>query len=354
MQPKPFAPALLAWHDLHGRHDLPWQKNRTPYRVWVSEIMLQQTQVATVIGYYQKFMKSFPSVKTLALADQDQVLNHWSGLGYYARARNLHQTAQIVHTKYSGQFPTVVDQLCELPGIGRSTAGAILSLASEIRAPILDGNVRRVLARYCVVEGDLTKAPQMNKLWELAEHYTPLERVADYNQAMMDLGATLCTRSNPQCKICPLAKNCQACLTQRQTEFPQPKLTKQSPIKQVQLLLIRNSKGEFYLKKRPPVGIWGGLWSFPEIDKNDDISDWCENNLKLSVHKVKEMNVISHQFSHFRLEMTPILLNIHKRIPAVMESSGNIWYKLSEELPGGIAAPIAKLLKKLRHEDDHL
>ena len=214
---------MIAWFAQHGRKDLPWQQDPTPYRVWVSEIMLQQTQVRTVIPYYQRFMQAFPDLRALAAAPLDQVLHHWSGLGYYARARNLHRAAQRIRDDHAGRFPEDIEVVMRLPGIGRSTAGAVLSLACGQRHAILDGNVKRVLARFHAVEGWPGKTAVLEQLWALAEAATPQRDVAAYNQAMMDLGATLCRRGTPECPSCPLQSDCRACKLGRQSEFPAPR-----------------------------------------------------------------------------------------------------------------------------------
>ncbi len=268
--PKKFNSAVLAWFERHGRKDLPWQQGLSPFRVWVSEIMLQQTQVATVIPYYQRFMTRFPDLQSLATAPIDAVLHHWSGLGYYARARNLHKTAQMIQHQYQGVFPSSVASLCELPGIGRSTAGAICSIAYQQPAAILDGNVKRVLSRVHAFEGWPGNARVAKQLWEYAETYTPVERTGEYNQAMMDLGATLCLRSKPLCPACPVSQQCKAFQQGNQQDYPGKKPKRKQPVKQVQMLMIQNPRGELLLQHRPPQGIWGGLWSFPELNAEAD------------------------------------------------------------------------------------
>ncbi|HET8730461.1 MAG TPA: A/G-specific adenine glycosylase, partial [Moraxellaceae bacterium] len=257
-----FATAVLAWFDEHGRKTLPWQQNPSPYRVWVSEIMLQQTQVATVIPYYERFLARFPDVHALAAAPQDDVLHLWTGLGYYARARNLQKAAQMLVDQYGGEFPETVDEVAGLPGIGRSTAGAILSLSRQHWAVILDGNVKRVLSRFHAVSE--TGAAQEKRLWPLAEQHTPQQRVHHFNQAMMDLGATLCTRTRPACLLCPLQSACRGFAEGEPTAYPGKKATRTLPEKSVTLLVFLNADGEVLLEQRPSPGIWGGLWSFPE------------------------------------------------------------------------------------------
>jgi len=337
---------LLHWYHKYGRHDFPWQKNPTPYRVWISEIMLQQTQVNTVIPYYQRFIKSFPSTKALARADIDTVLSHWSGLGYYARARNLHKAAQMIYQKFNGRFPRSVDALVTLPGIGRSTAGAIVSFAMQIPATILDGNVKRVLTRFYAIAGWPGDSRISQQLWQIAEDNTPSNDAHHYNQAIMDLGATICTRSKPKCHACPLANNCQAYLQQRQTEFPTRKKAKQKMIKQIHSLLLRRDDGNVLLEKRPPMGIWGGLWSFPECSLEDDIEHYCQTLFNCKVTAKQAWQSFTHQFTHFSLEIHPLLLSITPTSSVVMDSDVKIWYKLGNSLPGGIAKPVTVLLKK--------
>lgn len=345
------AAKLLRWYHQYGRHHLPWQKNPTPYRVWVSEIMLQQTQVNAAIPYYQRFMRSFPSLKKLASADINSVLAHWSGLGYYARARNLHKAAQCIVEKYHGRFPKTVDALSNLPGIGRSTAGAILSFAMKIPATILDGNVKRVLTRFYAIEGWPGNTEVNKKLWEIAEKTTPKKDPHYYNQAIMDLGATLCTRTKPKCDLCPFTKDCKAHNQHRETEFPTRKKAKAKPIKEIYVLLLRREDGRLLLEKRPPVGIWGGLWSFPECTLDEDIAAYCRK--RFHSHRINEQSweLISHQFSHFSLNMNPLLINIDLSSRFIMDSNSLFWYKVGNSLPGGIAAPIKQLLKK--YEEAH-
>lgn len=339
-----FATALLNWFDAHGRHDLPWQQNKTPYRVWVSEIMLQQTQVTTVISYYERFMTSFPTVQDLAAATQDEVLAHWSGLGYYARGRNLHKTAQIVVQELGGEFPTDLEGMVALPGIGRSTAGAILSIACGERHPILDGNVKRVLCRFDAVESWSGEKKTEAKLWERAEELTPQDRFADYTQAIMDLGATLCSRSKPTCLLCPVQEDCAALAQQRVADFPFSKPKKAKPTKQTVVLLLQNAAGDIWLQQRPQKGIWGGLWSLPEVALSE-----CENLVKSKVETLphQETNLIEwmpfkHTFSHYHLMIHPIGLSSVKRV--TLEGR---WCALSEAFELGLPAPIRKVIEQL-------
>ena len=268
-----FSTRVLAWFDENGRKDLPWQHDISPYRVWISEIMLQQTQVATVIPYYESFMQRFPDVLALADASEDEVMHLWSGLGYYSRARNLHKSAKMVAHELGGVFPQTLDGMIALPGIGRSTAGAILSIASGQQTAILDGNVKRVLARFQAVEGWPGKTPVLNELWEYAEAYTPMARVADYTQAMMDLGATVCTRSRPQCGDCPLVADCEGHASGEPTRYPGKKPKKVLPVKQTCMVVLEH-QGQILLEKRPPTGIWPGLWSLPEVADTDAVATY--------------------------------------------------------------------------------
>jgi A/G-specific adenine glycosylase len=289
MKPKQFQQAVLSWFEHQGRTNLPWQNPITPYRVWISEIMLQQTQVATVIPYFERFMQSFPCVESLANASVDDVLHHWTGLGYYARARNLHKTAQIIAFEHLQQFPDTVEALSALPGIGRSTAGAIRSIGFKKPAAILDGNVKRVLARFSATAGWPGKTAVHNQLWKIAEHYSPLERTEQYTQAMMDLGALVCTRSNPQCHQCPLESNCKAALRGEQSLFPGKKPKKAIPVRESIFLMLRSSKGDILLQQNPPAGLWGGLWVLPMIDQLSELNGLAEN-LQLEVKASKILN----------------------------------------------------------------
>jgi A/G-specific adenine glycosylase len=338
---------VLEWFERHGRTDLPWQVNPTPYRVWVSEIMLQQTQVATVIPYYERFMARFPDVLALAGADQDQVLHHWSGLGYYARARNLHAAAQVIRDRHEGRFPEDLEALLALPGIGRSSAGAILALAAGQRHPILDGNVKRVLARYHAFEGWPGQAAMQRTLWTLAEQHTPYKQVAAYTQAMMDLGATVCTRTSPSCGLCPLQVNCRARASGRQGDYPSPRPRKPLPLRKTRMLLLRNAAGEVLLERRPPAGIWGGLWSFPELAPDEVQESGCLERLGCHVQLVDEWGAIRHTFSHFRLQITPVLAIIDEHPDAVMEGGDRLWYKPDSPDELGFAAPVERLLQRI-------
>ena len=343
---------LLGWWAENGRHDLPWQRNPTGYRVWVAEIMLQQTQVATVERYYNRFMQSFPDITTLAAASQDNVLHHWSGLGYYSRARNMHKVAQTVVARHDGKFPDDLESLIELPGIGRSTAGAILALAFRQRQPILDGNAKRVLARVFAVEGWSGSTANMKCLWELAEKCTPERRVDNYTQAIMDMGATLCTRSRPLCTACPLAGCCAAYAQGLVAEIPAPKPKKTRPRRSTTLVMAINSAGELLLEKRPPSGIWGGLWSFPELDSSDVITDWCTQTFGVPPAIQRTWPDVSHSFSHFDLDMTPVEVAIETQTGQVMEGDRWLWYNTRSPAAVGLASPVAKIINAVGGEQE--
>lgn len=341
-----FTTRVLAWYDRRGRKSLPWQRDITPYRVWVSEIMLQQTQVATVVPYFERFMHRFPNEQALADAALDEVLYHWSGLGYYARGRNLHRAARMICDRHGGRFPEDIDEIVVLPGIGRSTAGAILSLACEQRHPILDGNVKRVLARHRLIEGWPGQAKVAAKLWEIAEALTPSERVANYTQAMMDLGAMVCTRRNPLCHECPIHEDCLGRAANRQHDFPQPRSRKPLPQRETVMILACNAAGEVLLERRPPMGLWGGLWSFPEIATEADCEAWCQRELGALPERLIRWPSLTHTFSHFRLKINPVQVLAQFPANCVMEGGQRLWYNRTSP-PGGLATPVTKLLQRL-------
>ena len=347
--PTPIALPLLAWHARHGRHDLPWQRDRTPYRVWVSEVMLQQTQVATVIAYYQRFMQRFPDVARLAAAPLDEVLHLWSGLGYYSRARNLHRAAQRIVAEHGGELPAELAALQALPGLGRSTAAAVLALARGARHAILDGNVKRVLARVFAVEGAPNARAVEQRLWALAEQETPASDVANYTQAIMDLGATLCTRRNPACERCPLGGVCAAQAQGRQQELPTPRKRAARGSKRVVLLAALRVDGSVLLVRRPPSGIWGGLWSLPEFATEQDARAWAEARLgggERLEWSAAPLAPITHAFTHFDLEMSALPVRC-AGAPGEVQEPAALWYQ-----PGaaavGLPAPIARLLARLQ------
>jgi A/G-specific adenine glycosylase len=342
-----FAARVLAWFEHHGRKDLPWQRDPTPYRVWVSEIMLQQTQVATVIPYFQRFMAHFPDLEALARAPLDEVLAHWSGLGYYARARNLHQAARQVVERHGGLLPVTSEELQSLPGIGRSTAGAILSLAGGRPHAILDGNVRRVLARAFAVPGWPGAPEVQRRLWALAEELTPADEVARYNQGMMDLGAGVCTRARPCCGECPLEDLCLAHRRGVEDRCPAPHPPRARPVRTAYWLLLINSGGELLLELRPPSGIWGGLWSLPECETAAAIEPLCRGPLGLVPLALEFHPPRRHTFSHFHLDYTPVCVAVASIPGRIEEPGGRHWHHPSRPPPGGLAAPVARLIREL-------
>ncbi len=321
-----FAERLLDWHRQHGRHDLPWQKNKSLYRVWVSEIMLQQTQVATVIPYYQRFMQRFTDVAVLAQASLDDVLLHWAGLGYYSRARNLHKAANIISEQYQGTFPAQYDQVLALPGIGPSTAGAILAQVLNQHHAILDGNVKRVLARHQAISGWPGKRQVEKQLWQLAQRYTPKQGVGAYAQAVMDLGATVCKRSSAKCVSCPLHSDCKAFQQNRVAELPTKKARKIKPVRKKRFLIIRNERGETLMEKRPPTGIWGGLWSLPELTMEQAVGAAVAQNWQLKVSAYCDLPVFRHAFSHFYLDITPCKVEVEPAVPMIADDNRYQWH----------------------------
>jgi A/G-specific adenine glycosylase len=342
------APALLDWHEREGRHDLPWQRDRTPYRVWLSEIMLQQTQVATVIPYYERFLHRFPDVRALAAAPLDEVLHLWSGLGYYARARNLHRAAVCIVDEHGGEFPADFAGTAALPGIGRSTAGAILALTRGERFPILDGNARRVLARYFGVAGASTDRAEAKRLWELAERCTPQIRVAEYTQAIMDLGATICVRRKPLCVRCPLASGCLARRTGRQHELPAPRRALARGRRQAFMVVALGDTGNVLLERRPESGVWGGLWCLPEFSTATAAAAFARNSLG-ATEAPRTLGALEHAFTHFDLTITPLLVRCAVT-EAVMEEGTSLWYNIREPAAVGLPAPITTLFAQLADE----
>ncbi|MCV6636448.1 A/G-specific adenine glycosylase [Candidatus Albibeggiatoa sp. nov. NOAA] len=337
-----FSERVLHWFAQHGRKDLPWQQHKTAYKVWVSEIMLQQTQVSTVIPYYEKFMQRFPTVQDLATAKQDEVLHYWTGLGYYARARNLHHAAQQICQEFQGELPRDIEQLQSLKGIGQSTAGAVLALTYGQRHAILDGNVKRVLARHHAVEGWTGNKKISDQLWIFAEQHTPEQQVSDYTQAMMDLGATVCTRTKPCCTLCPIQTSCVAYQNQSQTQYPTPKPRKTLPVKNTHFLLLHTKDNQILLQQRPNKGLWGGLWVFPECELETDISAFCKTQWDLTISDYETWATFRHSFTHFHLEITPIYIGLDQKIPI---DNGD-WYQLSQPQNWGLAAPVVRLLKQ--------
>ncbi len=342
------APLLLPWFERHGRKHLPWQQNPNAYRVWVSEIMLQQTQVTTVIPYFERFMQSFPDVRRLADAALDDVLQHWAGLGYYARARNLHKAAQMLQQQMGGRFPQTLEGLMSLPGIGRSTAGAILSLACGKHAVILDGNVKRVLARVHQIAGWPGKSATARQLWRHAEQQTPPRKTAQYNQAMMDLGSMLCTRSRPACQQCPLQDICASHADGTQAQFPQAKPKKPKPQRH-RWFLLHQCEDRLLLHKRPPSGIWGGLWCLPEIETLDQLSAWQQQRLGRGFAPDQQQeNLLKHAFTHFDLAISvakiPVPRASLQNIWQVEEGQALQWVELRKIPSLGMPTPMARIL----------
>lgn len=330
-----FASALIAWHRRHGRRGLPWQATRDPYRVWLSEVMLQQTQVSAVIPYYERFLRRFPDVWSLASASEEDVLELWAGLGYYARGRNLHAAARIIAGK---GFPSTAAAIAELPGVGRSTAAAIAAFAFGERAAILDGNVKRVLSRCFAADGG------EKELWQLAERLLPRRGIEIYTQALMDLGATVCTRRSPQCNRCPVQKNCIARKQDRVAELPTPRPRKPLPQKRVTWLVLRRG-GEVLLEKRPAPGIWGGLWSFPEAPAKH-LESYCRSTLGCELQSMKELEALEHGFTHFRLLIRPLLCEVAGKAQRA-ESAGRLWLDLADAAGAALPTPVKKLLGRL-------
>ncbi|MGM0953893.1 MAG: A/G-specific adenine glycosylase [Pseudomonadota bacterium] len=341
-----FANRLLDWYDRHGRHDLPWHHNRNAYRVWISEIMLQQTQVTTVIPYFEAFMQRFPTVRDLASAPVDDVLSHWSGLGYYARARNLHKAARQVVEEFEGEFPQEQETLEQLSGIGRSTAAAIIAQAFGKRAAILDGNVKRVLARYHAVPGWPGKTAVLKQLWEHAEAHTPDNRVTDYTQAIMDLGAMVCTRSKPDCRACPLNTDCTAFARNETHLYPGSKPKKAKPEKTTWMVILEDHEGRILLERRPPSGIWGGLWSLPELDPAygaEELQQACEDELGLACRQPELISGFRHTFSHYHLHIQPARLSVNGSTKVADRDQWQ-WLHRDEALTLGLPAPIRTLI----------
>lgn len=344
INPARFRRAVLTWYQSHGRKHLPWQQNISPYRVWLSEVMLQQTQVETVIPYFERFTQRFARVQDLAAAPLDEVLHLWTGLGYYARARNLHACAQQVATR--GEFPSDLDALTSLPGIGRSTAGAIRSLAFDLPAAILDGNVKRVLARVGAVAGWPGAPSVAQQLWAMAETLAPKQNCRAYTQVMMDLGATLCKKSQPECHRCPLKSQCEAYKTDSQALYPGKKPPKALPTKTCYMLLARTKDGQILLNKRPAQGIWGGLWSLPEFADENALADACAQHPSIkSVRQLKPLPALTHRFSHYELIIQPYLASVTAQ-PRVQDGDSWLWYDRAAPPAVGLAAPVKLLLEQ--------
>jgi A/G-specific adenine glycosylase len=350
LQAKPFAQAVLGWYQQYGRKTLPWQIEKTPYHVWLSEVMLQQTQVATVIPYFQRFIAKFPDINALAAAPTDEVLHLWTGLGYYARARNLHKAAKIIAQEHGGVFPDDFQTVNDLPGIGRSTAGAILSLSLNQHFPILDGNVKRVIARCYAVEGWAGKKEVEKRLWDISTDVTPAKGVAQFNQAMMDLGALVCTRSKPKCELCPLNNGCIAYANQSWANYPAKKPKLKIPEKSAWFLLLKNSD-KVWLEQRPSVGLWGGLYCFPQFSDESSMARWLEQR-GMSADDLQQQTAFRHTFSHFHLDIIPMLLDTKssetKPDTHCLDESNGIWYNLRQPPAVGLATPVERLINQLK------
>ncbi len=344
-----FATRLLSWYDRHGRKHLPWQQDINAYRIWISEIMLQQTQVSTVIPYFEKFMVRFPTVADLAAAELDEVLHHWTGLGYYARGRNLHKAAQQVVSAHAGEMPTDVEALESLPGIGRSTAGAIAAISAGVRAPILDGNVKRVLARFHAVAGYPGESAVARTLWAHADEHTPEDRVADYTQAIMDLGATLCTRSNPACGTCPVAERCAALAADAVDRYPGRKPKKEKPVRRARIFVAHDGRGACLVEQRPADGIWGGLWTPPERAADTSAEGFIrEFGLQAAQSTpAHSAPAFRHTFTHFHLEIEPVYIEVAAAELAIRERDDVRWYAPGSNEPLGLSAPAVKLIASL-------
>lgn len=341
----PFASALLDWFDRHGRHDLPWKHPRDAYRVWLSEIMLQQTQVATVIPYFQRFVTQLPTLHDLASADEDTVLALWSGLGYYRRARFLHRAAQVCVEQHKGELPREFDALAELPGIGRSTAGAILAQAYGLRFPILDGNVKRVLTRYHGIAGYPGEREIEKQLWLHADAHTPAERAADYTQAIMDMGATLCVRTRPLCAMCPVQSDCVAHRDNLTAQLPTPKPGKAIPSRSTIMLILRDADGRVLLQRRGAQGVWSGLWSLPEADDTDNA--WREAQRHARIDDAQPLTPFVHVFSHYRLQIQPLLFDAAAPAHAIADNGDVRWCAITDLPALGLPAPVRSLLTAL-------
>ncbi|MEW5943350.1 MAG: A/G-specific adenine glycosylase [Pseudomonadota bacterium] len=344
-----FSARLITWHAEHGRHDLPWQGTRDPYAVWLSEIMLQQTQVATVIPYYRRFLARFPDIAALAAATEDEVLQCWSGLGYYSRGRNLHRAARLIVDGHAGIFPSEFEKILSLPGVGRSTAAAISAFAFGQRRAILDGNVKRVLTRYLGIEGYPGGKNVESELWRQAGQLLPETGIEAYTQALMDLGATVCTRTRPACGECPVANGCYARREGRTAELPSSRSRKALPKKETVMLIIMH-RGEILLEKRPPAGIWGGLWSFPETEAGADFARVCVERFGVAVEQRKRLPAIDHAFTHFRLRIVPQPLRVTENVHQARQG-GFLWLSPEDAGDAAVPAPVRKILLKLMQGD---
>ena len=336
-----FATVLIEWQKVHGRHDLPWQQSTDPYRVWLSEIMLQQTQVSTVIPYYVRFLEKFPDLKSLAGAELDEVLRLWSGLGYYSRARNLHRAAVEIMERFGGEFPDNRLDLETLPGIGRSTAAAIAAFSFGRKEAILDGNVKRVLARHFEIAGHPSEQKVSDRLWQLAENLLPATDIGSYTQSLMDIGATVCTRK-PACMVCPLNTSCLAHRNGNESAFPSARPRKKNPLRTTRMLVLRHRRSVL-LAKRPPVGVWPGLWSFPEVPEGEIAVEYCSTEIGVSVGRIRELPVVRHEFTHFSLDITPALGVVSGQQPVLRMDEAR-WVPIDEADGWALPAPVRTLL----------
>ena len=343
--PPSFSERLLAWYDRAGRKDLPWQLDKTPYRVWVSEVMLQQTQARTVIPYFERFVERFPSPQALADAPSAEVLKHWAGLGYYARARNLHLAARRVRERFHGEVPQQYEDLISLPGVGRSTAGAILALCFNQPFPILDGNVKRVLARHQDVAGWPGEAAVSRRLWALSEASLPDERVSDYTQAIMDLGAVTCTRNRPRCDACPVSRDCKARIRGRVAERPARRPRRPKPTRSTVMLIVTHGD-QVLLQRRPATGVWGGLLCLPEVERLSDVAAWCRRRLGFE-EKATRWDGFAHEFTHFKLNVEPVAVHCRRTPLQISERDEVFWCKIRDAQDVGVPAPVRKLLAQL-------
>lgn len=341
------ADKVINWQKQFGRHHLPWQKIASPYAVWLSEIMLQQTQVQTVVPYFNNFIKAFPTINDLANSPLDEVLKLWTGLGYYARARNLHQAAQQIVSQHNGQLPDDFATLIQLPGIGRSTAGAILSLAYRKAYPILDGNVKRVFCRLFAITDWSGHSSTQKQLWQVADMLLPQHDIHHYNQGLMDLGADVCKRQQPRCDRCPLQADCRALQQNKIASCPLPKPKKERPIRDYQILLIKNQQQEYYLEKRASRGIWGGLWTPPLLAHNVNGHEWCQTQQLQIINQRLETHIV-HHFTHFIGHFAVVAIGVKQTNTELMASSDRIWYNLNNAYPGGAPTIIDQLFKQLR------
>ncbi|MBV9575468.1 MAG: A/G-specific adenine glycosylase, partial [Gammaproteobacteria bacterium] len=342
LKPASFQKILLAWFNEHGRKHLPWQENKTAYRVWVSEIMLQQTQVSTVIPYFERFMQQFPDLSALAQASEDSVLHLWAGLGYYSRARNLHRAAKMIVEKFAGIFPQTIEDLEALPGVGQSTAGAIAAIAYNQKAAILDGNVKRVFARLHGITAAINEKEIENKLWELAHLFTPAKEVADYTQAIMDFGATLCLRSKPQCMLCPFTSHCLAHQQGIAASLPKKKPTKKLPVRTSTFIILKKNE-RIFLQKRAANGIWGGLWSLPEIagePQTSSLQTFCLEQWQLKIKDFELLAPFRHTFTHYHLDIFPVIIHAKQVAIKNMKKAQQIWYDPNKPDTIGLPKPV--------------